>query len=94
MFSVVPYANVKPQQLLDTSCLKKMACSTLEVDISSNFILNRFQMVVKSSSGHTNPGIEAIWNDEHIRRQKVAQSYNGDEQKLNAVRATELSKGM
>lgn len=94
MFLVVPYANVKPQQLLDTSCLKKMACSTLEVDISSNFILNRFQMVVKSSSGHTNPGIEAIWNDEHIRRQKVAQSYNGDEQKLNAVRARELPMGM
>ncbi|KAH8413614.1 hypothetical protein KR222_002011 [Zaprionus bogoriensis] len=82
---VVPYAHVKPQQLLDTSSLKKMACSTLEIDISSNFILNRFQMVVRSASGHTNPGIEAIWNDEHVRRQKLAQSYEGNEQQLNAL---------
>lgn len=74
---------------MDTSCLKKMACSTLEVDISSNFILNRFQTVIRNKSGHTNPGIEAIWNDEHVRRQQVAESYNGDEQKLNAVTVRE-----
>lgn len=79
------YANVKPQQLLDPSSVKKVACSALEVDISSNFILNRFQLVTKTNSTHTNPGIEAIWHDEHVRRQKLAESYGGDSQKLNAV---------
>ncbi|XP_064541449.1 DNA polymerase zeta catalytic subunit isoform X2 [Drosophila montana] len=82
---VVPYANVKPEQLLDTSCVKKIACSALEVDINSNFILNRFQLVTKSNTTHTNPGIEAIWHDEHVRRQKLAQSYGADSQKLNAL---------
>ncbi|TDG44390.1 hypothetical protein AWZ03_009193 [Drosophila navojoa] len=82
---VVAYANVKPQQLLDPSSVKKVACSALEVDISSNFILNRFQLVTKTNSTHTNPGIEAIWHDELVRRQKLAESYGGDSQKLNAL---------
>ncbi|KAL7738667.1 hypothetical protein ACLKA6_006953 [Drosophila palustris] len=87
---VIPYANVKPQQLLDISSAKKVACSTLELDISSNFILNRFQLVTKSNSTHTNPGIEAIWHDEQLRRQKLAQSLDADQQKLNAIPVLEV----
>ncbi|EDW31663.1 GL10839 [Drosophila persimilis] len=89
---VVPYPNVKPEQLLETSSVKKMACSSLEVDVSSNFILNRFQLVAKGKGSHTNPGIEAIWNDENVRRQKLAQSYAAaaDEQKLNAIPVLQL----
>ncbi|XP_034475797.1 DNA polymerase zeta catalytic subunit [Drosophila innubila] len=87
---VIPYANVKPQQLLDISSAKKVACSTLELDISSNFILNRFQLVTKSNSTHTNPGIEAIWHDEQVRRQKLAQSFAADQQKLNAIPVLEV----
>ncbi|EDW74045.1 uncharacterized protein Dwil_GK21718 [Drosophila willistoni] len=72
---VIPYEQVKPQQLLDPMKVKKVACSSLEVDISSNFILNRFQMMVKKSGkgNQTNPGIEAIWNDEQVRRQKMTE---------------------
>jgi len=64
-----------------------VACSALEVDVSSNFILNRFQLVAKSKSNHTNPGIEAIWNDEKLRRQKLVEKHTdaGDEEKAEAV---------
>ncbi|XP_034653451.1 DNA polymerase zeta catalytic subunit isoform X1 [Drosophila subobscura] len=89
---VIPYPNVKPAQLLDTTSVKKMSCSSLEIDVSSNFILNRFQLVAKGKGSHTNPGIEAIWNDENVRRQKLAQSYAAaaDEQKLNAIPVLQL----
>ncbi|ALC40814.1 mus205 [Drosophila busckii] len=82
---VLAYANVKPQQLLDPNLVKKVACSALELDINSNFILNRFQLVTKSNATHTNPGIEAIWHDEHVRRQKLAASYGNDQEKLQAL---------
>lgn len=64
-----------------------MACSALEVDVSSNFILNRFQLVSKAKGNHTNPGIEAIWNDEKMRRQNLVQKHTeaGDEDKVLAV---------
>ncbi|KAH8316357.1 hypothetical protein KR067_005684 [Drosophila pandora] len=88
----VPYANVKPAQLLDVRNAKKMACSALEVDVSSNFILNRFQLVTKAKGNHTNPGIEAIWNDEKMRRQKLVQKHTeaGDEDKVLAVPVLQL----
>ncbi|XP_033156819.1 DNA polymerase zeta catalytic subunit [Drosophila mauritiana] len=89
---VIPYANVKPEQLLDITTAKKVACSALEVDVSSNFILNRFQLVTKSKSSHTNPGIEAIWNDEKLRRLKLVEKHTdaGDEEKAEAVPVLEL----
>ncbi|XP_017012504.2 DNA polymerase zeta catalytic subunit isoform X1 [Drosophila takahashii] len=89
---VIPYANVKPAQLLDTISVKKVACSALEVDVSSNFILNRFQLVAKSKGSHTNPGIEAIWNDENLRRQKLVEKHTaaGDEEKVQAVPVLQL----
>ncbi|BFG04302.1 DNA polymerase zeta catalytic subunit [Drosophila madeirensis] len=89
---VIPYPNVKPAQLLDSTSVKKMSCSSLEIDVSSNFILNRFQLVAKGKGSHTNPGIEAIWHDENVRRQKLAQSYAAaaDEQKLNAIPVLQL----
>ncbi|XP_017108394.2 DNA polymerase zeta catalytic subunit [Drosophila bipectinata] len=89
---VVPYANVKPAQLLDVRNAKKMACSALEVDVSSNFILNRFQLVSKAKGNHSNPGIEAIWNDEKIRRQKLVEKHTaaGDEDKVLAVPILQL----
>ncbi|XP_039483867.1 DNA polymerase zeta catalytic subunit isoform X1 [Drosophila santomea] len=88
----IPYANVKPAQLLDLISAKKMACSALEVDVSSNFILNRFQLVAKSKSNHTNPGIEAIWNDEKLRRQKLVEKHTDadDAEKAQAVPILEL----
>ncbi|XP_026835278.1 DNA polymerase zeta catalytic subunit isoform X1 [Drosophila erecta] len=81
---VIPYANVKPAQLLDIISVKKVACSALEVDVSSNFILNRFQLVAKSKSSQTNPGIEAIWNDEKLRREKLVEKHTnaGDAEKV------------
>ncbi|XP_017025136.1 DNA polymerase zeta catalytic subunit isoform X1 [Drosophila kikkawai] len=84
---VVPYPNVKPAQLLDTISVRKVACSALEVDVSSSFILNRFQLVTKSKGRHTNPGIEAIWNDESMRRQKLVEKHTaaGEEEKVQAV---------
>ncbi|KAH8357763.1 hypothetical protein KR200_003435 [Drosophila serrata] len=87
LFAVVPYPNVKPAQLLDTITVRKVACSALEVDVSSNFILNRFQLVTKSKGRHTNPGIEAIWNDESMRRQKLVEKHTaaGEEEKIQAV---------
>ncbi|XP_034102434.1 DNA polymerase zeta catalytic subunit [Drosophila albomicans] len=87
---VLPYANVNPQQLLDLSSARKVSCSTLELDISSNFILNRFQLAAKSNATHTNPGIEAIWHDEQVRRQKLAQSFGADEQKVKAIPILEV----
>ncbi|XP_052841723.1 DNA polymerase zeta catalytic subunit isoform X1 [Drosophila gunungcola] len=89
---VIPYANVKPAQLLDTVSVRKVACSALEVDVSSNFILNRFQLVAKSKGSHTNPGIEAIWNDESLRRQKLVEKHTaaGDEEMVQAVPVLKL----
>ncbi|XP_030377595.1 DNA polymerase zeta catalytic subunit [Scaptodrosophila lebanonensis] len=86
----VPYPKINPQQLLDPSRVKKVACSALELDINANFILNRFQIVTNSNTKHTNPGIEAIWMDEHVRRQKLAQTYVGDPEKLNGLPPLEL----
>lgn len=84
---MIPYSNVKPEQLLDTISVRKVACSALEVDVSSSFILNRFQLVTKSKGRHTNPGIEAIWNDESMRRQKLVEKHAaaGEEEKEQAV---------
>ncbi|KAH8290298.1 hypothetical protein KR054_001671 [Drosophila jambulina] len=87
LLAVVPYPNVKPAQLLDTISVKKVACSALEVDVSSSFILNRFQLVTKGKGRHTNPGIEAIWNDESMRRQKLVDKHTaaGEEEKVQGV---------
>uniref|UniRef100_A0A6P4FM18 DNA polymerase zeta catalytic subunit n=2 Tax=Drosophila rhopaloa TaxID=1041015 RepID=A0A6P4FM18_DRORH len=89
---VIPYANVKPAQLLDTISVRKVACSALEVDVSSNFILNRFQLVAKSKGNHTNPGIEAIWNDENLRRQKLVEKHTAanDAEMIQAVPVLKL----
>ncbi|KAH8370569.1 hypothetical protein KR093_004143 [Drosophila rubida] len=87
---VVPYEHVKPQQLLDMGSARKVSCSSLELDISSNFILNRFQLVAKSNATHTNPGIEAIWHDEQVRRQKLAETFGADEEKLNKIPILEV----
>jgi len=72
--------------------VRKVACSALEVDVSSSFILNRFQLVAKSKGNHTNPGIEAIWNDENLRRQKLVEKHTaaGDEEKVQAVLRSSL----
>lgn len=54
---------------------KKQSTCEFEVDIGSNFILNRFQLALRSNNSKTysNPGIEAIWKDERLRRQKMAE---------------------
>lgn len=83
--AAIPFRNVQESQILDCNLVKKISCSSLEVDIASSFILNRFQIVAKSNSAHTNPGIESIWNDERIRRQKLAQTFEEDEEKLKTV---------
>ena len=77
------FKNIQETQILDCNIVKKICCSSLEVDVVSNFILNRFQLITKTNAAHTNPGIESIWNDERLRRQKLAQA--DDEEKLNAV---------
>ncbi|XP_036331979.1 uncharacterized protein LOC118743430 [Rhagoletis pomonella] len=65
----------KEPQALDSSVAKKQSTCALEVDIGSNFILNRFQLTLHSNDTktHSNPGIEAIWNDERLRRQRMAE---------------------
>lgn len=83
--SEIQFENVHKTQILDVNLVKKMSCSSLEVDICSNFILNRFQLIAKTNATHTNPGIESIWHDEHSRRQKLRESAEDDEERLNAV---------
>uniref|UniRef100_A0A1I8QAE6 DNA polymerase zeta catalytic subunit n=1 Tax=Stomoxys calcitrans TaxID=35570 RepID=A0A1I8QAE6_STOCA len=88
---LVPFKNLKQTQILDNNVVKKVSCSTLECDIGSSFILNRFQLVSKSTNtAHSNPGIESIWNDEKLRRQKMAQTLGDDEEKLKAIPALEV----
>ncbi|XP_023293724.2 DNA polymerase zeta catalytic subunit isoform X1 [Lucilia cuprina] len=87
---VVPFRNLHETQMLDVNVVKKISCSTLEIDIGSNFILNRFQLITKTNTTHTNPGIESIWNDERLRRQKLAKSVEDDEEKLNAIPRLEI----
>lgn len=83
---VIPYTNLKSAQILDCELARKLSCSTLECDIGSNFILNRFQLISKTTNAaNSNPGIESIWNDEKLRRQKLAQTFQEDEEKLKAV---------
>ncbi|XP_011182997.2 DNA polymerase zeta catalytic subunit [Zeugodacus cucurbitae] len=67
--------GVKAAQFLDPTVAKKQSTCEFEVDIGSNFILNRFQLAMRSknSKTHSNPGIESIWNDERLRRQKMAE---------------------
>ncbi|XP_053962620.1 DNA polymerase zeta catalytic subunit isoform X2 [Anastrepha ludens] len=74
----VPEQN-QPHRIIPPVIKKQSTCS-LEVDIGSNFILNRFQLAMRSndSNTHSNPGIEAIWNDERLRRQKMAERLPGD----------------
>ncbi|KAH8372951.1 hypothetical protein KR009_008781 [Drosophila setifemur] len=88
----VPYPNIKPAQLLNSGSVRKVSCSALEVDVSCHFILNRFQLVTKSKGNHTNPGIEAIWNDESMRRQKLVEQQiaAGDEEKAQAIPVLQL----
>lgn len=57
----------------------------MEVDIVSNFILNRFQVITKSTSNYSNPGIQAIWTDERIRRENLCVSLSDDADKINEV---------
>ncbi|XP_018800849.1 PREDICTED: DNA polymerase zeta catalytic subunit isoform X1 [Bactrocera latifrons] len=66
---------LKQAQFLDPTVAKKQSTCEFEVDIGSNFILNRFQLALRSNNSktHSNPGIEAIWNDERLRRQKMAE---------------------
>ncbi|XP_073844954.1 DNA polymerase zeta catalytic subunit [Musca autumnalis] len=87
----VPVKNVTEAQLLDCDIAKKLSCCSIECDIGSNFILNRFQLVTKSkNSTHSNPGIESIWNDEKLRREKLSESLKDDEEKLKGIPALEV----
>lgn len=79
----IAFKTIQDSQILDFNFAKKLSCSSLEVDIGSSFILNRFQIIHKTNSSHTNPGIESIWNDERLRRQNMAQTF--DEDKLKTV---------
>ncbi|CAD7014327.1 unnamed protein product [Ceratitis capitata] len=67
--------NEKEEYISNQTIAKKQTTCELEVDIGSNFILNRFQLAMRgnNTATHSNPGIEAIWNDERLRRQKMAQ---------------------
>lgn len=56
-------------QVLERNILR-ISTSRHEVDIAAAFILNRFELL-SSQSGNTNPGIESIWEDERLRRQKM-----------------------
>ncbi|XP_055836926.1 DNA polymerase zeta catalytic subunit [Episyrphus balteatus] len=66
----IPYSIAK-EQILDCSLAVKQSTSKLELDIISGFILNRFQLHTNTST-HANPGIEAIWQDEKIRRDNLS----------------------
>ncbi|XP_067630621.1 DNA polymerase zeta catalytic subunit isoform X2 [Eurosta solidaginis] len=67
-----PLLELREQQVLDQIVPKKQSICALEVDIGSNFILNRFQLAnYGQNNENSNPGIEAIWNDERLRRQKM-----------------------
>nr|XP_036219196.1 DNA polymerase zeta catalytic subunit [Bactrocera oleae] len=71
---------LKQAQFLNPTVAKKQSTCVFEVDIGSNFILNRFQLALRSNNSktHSNPGIEAIWNDERLRRQKMAERSDVD----------------
>ncbi|XP_037888398.1 DNA polymerase zeta catalytic subunit isoform X1 [Glossina fuscipes] len=69
---VIPFKDLSDIQILNCHTVKKLTNCALEVDILAIFILNRFQLLYKSSgSKHTNPGIESIWHDEKMRRQET-----------------------
>lgn len=77
---------ISEAQLLDCDIAKKISCCSLECDIGSSFILNRFQLVTKGKNSlHSNPGIESIWNDEKLRREKLFETFKDDEEKLKGV---------
>ncbi|XP_037953294.1 DNA polymerase zeta catalytic subunit [Teleopsis dalmanni] len=81
----IPISGIVDAQVLDCSTIKKQTVSLIEVDIGSNFILNRFQLLAKNNSIHTNPGIEAIWQDESLRRQKLKQNLANDEEQTKEI---------
>lgn len=90
---VLPLNGINPCQMQDSNQVKKVSCSILELDVNSCFILNRFQLLqsVKSNSttasrSHTNPGIEALWSDEKLRRQQLIKECEGNAEKLEQVR--------
>lgn len=66
-----------PSQILDFNKVQKVSLSSLELDIAATFILNRFQIGSKSADNNSNPGIEAIWQDERNRRNKLSEE-NGN----------------
>ncbi|XP_011292459.1 DNA polymerase zeta catalytic subunit [Musca domestica] len=82
---------ISEAQLLDCDIAKKISCCSLECDIGSSFILNRFQLVTKGKNSlHSNPGIESIWNDEKLRREKLFETFKDDEEKLKGIPALEV----
>lgn len=91
--SPISLRGINARQIQDPQQVKKVSCSVLELDVSSCFILNRFQLLhaTKTSKAsvtrsHTNPGIEALWSDERRRRQALIESCQGNEEKLQQVR--------
>lgn len=65
--------NYGPSQILDCEKAPKVSSTTFELDIAATFILNRFQIGSKTADNNSNPGIEAIWQDERSRRNKLTE---------------------
>lgn len=65
--------NYGLSQILDFEKAPKVSSTTLELDIAATFILNRFEIGSKTADNNSNPGIEAIWQDERSRRNKLSE---------------------
>lgn len=93
----LPLNGINPAQMQDSNQVKKVSCSILELDVNSCFILNRFQLLQSAKSHnttvsrpHTNPGIEALWADEKLRRQQLIKQFAGNVEKLEQIPALEV----
>lgn len=83
---VIPFKDLSDIQILNCHIVKKLTNCALEVDIMAIFILNRFQLLHKSSSSkHTNPGIESIWRDEKVRRQETFEREHEQKEVINSL---------
>uniref|UniRef100_A0A1B0A7J0 DNA polymerase zeta catalytic subunit n=1 Tax=Glossina pallidipes TaxID=7398 RepID=A0A1B0A7J0_GLOPL len=83
---VIPFKDLSDIQILNCHIVKKLTNCALEVDILAIFILNRFQLLHKSSSSkHTNPGIESIWHDEKVRRQETFERCEHEQKEIPSL---------
>ena len=68
VFYVEILEGVDPSAILEN--IERISTSKIEIDVPASHILNRLEINTKKSD-HENPGIESIWTDERLRREKT-----------------------